>query len=166
MRFELTGPHSHTILRSVLRLAESQSGNGSAEVWEALKDLRTPASLPSGTILAITVDDPRLAFPPQSINKLMRAQNQISTFSPSEITQHQSKLNQALLGEWPSEAIQSDLWDRDHREYLRKHFYSDAELVKRKKAQPLFPEAEAEEMALDRLTKAEDVRSSPCTWCT
>lgn len=81
VRFELTGPHSHTILNSVLRLSSNDSkGDGaldSAAIWRALGQLRTPASLPSGAVLAITVDDPRYTFPPQSINKVMRARDQI-----------------------------------------------------------------------------------------
>lgn len=42
------------------------------------------------------------------------------------------------MNEWPTEAVESSLWDKDARDELAKGFYSDAEMVKRKKAQPLF----------------------------
>jgi len=42
------------------------------ELWNTLKRHRTPASLPSGAVLSITVEDPRLSFPPCPISKLLR----------------------------------------------------------------------------------------------
>jgi hypothetical protein len=113
VRYELTGPHSHTILTSVLRLAAGQqelslgnflnqpatafyplplsfdlksacvpsesdmdTENRTADIWSALNQLRTPASLPSGAVLAVSVEDPRVSFPPSSVNKAMRARDQ------------------------------------------------------------------------------------------
>lgn len=90
-RFELTGPRSHAILHEVLGASETvikkvmeeekeekksmgmendSDMNNRAEasaacVWRSLRDLRTPASLPAGVMIALEVYDPRLSFPPK-----------------------------------------------------------------------------------------------------
>lgn len=86
-RFELRGPRAHGVLRKVqlpfshlssrdspLRLQVLQAVTASyaggvappgatqwsgCSLWSSLADLRTPASLPSGSMLALTVRDPR-----------------------------------------------------------------------------------------------------------
>ncbi len=62
--------------------AESKAAN----IWNALNQLRTPASLPSGAVLAISAEDPRVSFPPLSVNKTMRARDQGKP-SPAQIAQ-------------------------------------------------------------------------------
>lgn len=68
--------------------AESELGTDSkaTSIWNALNQLRIPASLPSGAVLAISVEDPRVSFPPLSVNKTMRARNQGKP-SPAQIAQ-------------------------------------------------------------------------------
>jgi ribonuclease P/MRP protein subunit POP1 len=82
LRFELRGPGAHAVLHSALKLsqrAESSSSPSTAaavsstfagaegsvskahSVWRALGSVQTPAALGAGTVLALTVSDPRLA---------------------------------------------------------------------------------------------------------
>jgi hypothetical protein len=77
--------------------AESELGTDSkaTSIWNALNQLRTPASLPSGAVLAISVEDPRVSFPPLSVNKTMRARNQGKP-SPAQIAQ-QARTSLSLL---------------------------------------------------------------------
>jgi hypothetical protein len=57
-------------------------------------------------------------------------------------------LTQTLVNEWSSEAVESSLWDKDARDALAKGFYSDAEMVKRKKAQPLFSASNTSDVSM------------------
>ncbi|KAJ3346421.1 hypothetical protein HDU83_003114 [Entophlyctis luteolus] len=65
-RFELTGPRSHAILQEVLKPDFEYAKNKLAhEVWKTLGPLRTPASIPPGVILSLSILDPRISFPPK-----------------------------------------------------------------------------------------------------
>jgi ribonuclease P/MRP protein subunit POP1 len=67
--FELTGPRSHAILSKVLIPVTSKDANYDTkqslknyQVWNTLTSLHSPAALPPGCILSISVQDPRLRY--------------------------------------------------------------------------------------------------------
>jgi hypothetical protein len=109
VRFELTGARSHSVLCQVLRplaaepaaaawramarvgaeaadagLSAASSSSGSAvdrahKVWSTLRTLRSPASLPAGTVLSLpAVADPR-TFSPRQPCVLRRRRLQLLT---------------------------------------------------------------------------------------
>ena len=62
LKFELCGPRAHDVLANVLQVYNQGADSKTAEVWQALKALRTPSSLPKDVVLALTVQDPRLSY--------------------------------------------------------------------------------------------------------
>ncbi|KAI8609935.1 ribonucleases P/MRP protein subunit POP1-domain-containing protein [Chytriomyces sp. MP71] len=65
-RFELSGPRAHAALSLVLNINASCSITSSGrKTWKELEPLRTPASLPPGVILGLSIHDPRITFPPK-----------------------------------------------------------------------------------------------------
>lgn len=68
LRFRLSGPTAHPILRSVLRpVQREEAGDDPAAAgeatWERLEHLTSTAALFPGTIVGLTVSDPRLQTP-------------------------------------------------------------------------------------------------------
>jgi len=67
--FTLMGPKSNEIL-SMLKLSmlklDSSSGAKSSAVFKAVTSASSPAELPDHLILSLTVEDPRLTFPPKN----------------------------------------------------------------------------------------------------
>lgn len=65
LRFDLLGPRSTVVLRRALhchaplRELNPEADLTASQVWELLKDLHSPASLPAGCILSLRVCDPR-----------------------------------------------------------------------------------------------------------
>ena len=58
-RFELIGPKAHSTLQMVLKtISESEND----KLWSELEFLRSPSSLPPGTILSLSIQDPRMRF--------------------------------------------------------------------------------------------------------
>jgi ribonuclease P/MRP protein subunit POP1 len=60
LTFSLIGPRSGAVLNAVLHRVR----NGRAE-WEAVRHVRSAASLPQGCVLVMDVEDPRASFPPK-----------------------------------------------------------------------------------------------------
>jgi ribonuclease P/MRP protein subunit POP1 len=60
LTFSLIGPRASAVLNAVLHRVRG----GGAE-WEAVRSVRSAASLPQGCVLAFDVEDPRASFPPK-----------------------------------------------------------------------------------------------------
>ncbi|KAI0487288.1 POPLD domain-containing protein [Xylaria cf. heliscus] len=64
---DITGPDATEALLGVLRPFESSSKESHASKFESLLGVRDPASLPLGALLAFSIVDPRLKYPPQKV---------------------------------------------------------------------------------------------------
>ncbi|KAI0019677.1 ribonucleases P/MRP protein subunit POP1-domain-containing protein [Xylariomycetidae sp. FL0641] len=66
---EVTGPDATEALLGVLKSYTADGGNEEAHAarWESLSGLRDPGSLPTGSLLAFSVRDPRLHHPPRRV---------------------------------------------------------------------------------------------------
>ncbi|XP_052017040.1 ribonucleases P/MRP protein subunit POP1 [Apodemus sylvaticus] len=127
-RFRLIGPLSHCILTSALRAAPAHTGEEGAEetphhwwtdtcrssdglslhqrqeaVFQLLGGISSPAEIPAGTILGLTVRDPRVDLPPQRSRAL----------PDPERYQDNEQVKQLLLEGVPVECAHSFIWNRD-----------------------------------------------------
>lgn len=127
-RFRLIGPLSHCILTSALRAAPVHTGEEDAEetphhwwtdtcrssdgrslhqrqeaVFELLGGISSPAEIPAGTILGLTVRDPRVNLPPQRSRAL----------PDPERYQANERVKQLLLEGVPVACAHSFIWDQD-----------------------------------------------------
>ncbi|KAI0154217.1 ribonucleases P/MRP protein subunit POP1-domain-containing protein [Xylariaceae sp. FL1272] len=64
---DLTGPGATEALLGVLKASESDSKEAHALKFKSLLGLRDPSSLPLGALLAFSVVDPRLTYPPRKV---------------------------------------------------------------------------------------------------
>ncbi|KAF4549907.1 Ribonucleases P/MRP protein subunit POP1-like protein [Elsinoe fawcettii] len=67
---EITGPASTEALQGALWSAvsaESADSDASAKLWQSLKSLDNPASLPVSSCLSFKISDPRLHHPPRTV---------------------------------------------------------------------------------------------------
>ncbi|KAF2076723.1 hypothetical protein CYY_001980 [Polysphondylium violaceum] len=142
-RFELTGSKSHHILNSIIHINSSKStatpsssSLDSGNVWNALNGLRTPATLPKGTVISLDVLDPRLycrlpqeiALQTKNIAKPNKPQPQQATPTPS--------INQVIVN-WNklcNQVAVSDLWDQECRSDMTKRFESIQSVNQRRKS--------------------------------
>ncbi|GAM19626.1 hypothetical protein SAMD00019534_028010 [Acytostelium subglobosum LB1] len=123
LRFELTGEKCHKVLNSILYPIDAATGtldtqSVSAKLWNSLKQLRTPAILPPGTVIGMTVYDPRLlcSVPPsvaQAVGSIPKPNAPIAS-NESLLTQRQ--MNDIIVN-WTkyAQASYSPLLDSDSR---------------------------------------------------
>ncbi|KAI1744642.1 POPLD domain-containing protein [Xylaria scruposa] len=64
---DVTGPDATEALLGVLKPFNSSAKEAHASKFESLLGLRDPASLPLGALLAFSIVDPRLKYPPQKV---------------------------------------------------------------------------------------------------
>ncbi|KAI0532524.1 POPLD domain-containing protein [Xylaria digitata] len=64
---DITGPDATEVLLGVLKAFESDTKQAHATKFQSLLGLRDPASLPLGALLAFSIIDPRLKYPPQKV---------------------------------------------------------------------------------------------------
>ncbi|XP_028622098.1 ribonucleases P/MRP protein subunit POP1 [Grammomys surdaster] len=127
-RFRLIGPLSHCILTSALRAAPVHTGEEDAEetphhwwtdtcrssddislhqrqeaLFQLLGGISSPAELPAGTILGLTVRDPRVNLPPQRSRAL----------PDPERYQENEQVQQLRLQGVPVECAHSFIWNQD-----------------------------------------------------
>ncbi|RKO89377.1 NUC188 domain-containing protein, partial [Blyttiomyces helicus] len=126
VRFELTGPRCHAVLHKILQPTQPGAQIGDALVWNDLKDLRTPASLPPGTAISLTVDDPRISFP-------LKMPPRITSVSPES-----DAAIRARLSKWPEGLGAGAIWDAEVRERGGKEKIKESELNRRRE-QALVP---------------------------
>ncbi|KAI0909286.1 POPLD domain-containing protein [Ustulina deusta] len=92
---DITGPDATEALLGVLKAVESGSKQAHASRFESLLGLRDPAALPLGALLAFSIIDPRLKYPPQKVqppaatNQQVQIQllESISVFREDEVVQ-------------------------------------------------------------------------------
>ncbi|TGJ78288.1 hypothetical protein E0Z10_g10475 [Xylaria hypoxylon] len=90
---DITGPDATEALLGVLKAFESDSKQAHATKFESLLGLRDPASLPLGALLAFSIVDPRLKYPPQRVKPpaatdqqvQIRLMESISAFRKDEV---------------------------------------------------------------------------------
>lgn len=115
LRFELTGPRSTALLQAILDPVHDVSIRGN-QVWQDLNSLRSSCSLSPGAVLGLVVQDPRLKFP----QKVPPRTN--------EISKEDQKKVQALLDQWPLDASDTFIWDKEQRQHLFDNKISEYQL--------------------------------------
>ncbi|KAI0867742.1 POPLD domain-containing protein [Hypoxylon argillaceum] len=102
---DLTGPDATEALLGVLKPFESGLKEAQASKFGSLLGLRDPASLPLGALLAFTILDPRLKYPPQRVQPPAATSQQV-----------QIQLMESISAFRKDEALQPyQLFDRDVR---------------------------------------------------
>ncbi|KAI0808841.1 POPLD domain-containing protein [Xylaria sp. FL0064] len=76
---DVTGREGTEALLGVLKAFESASKQAHASRFESLLGLRDPASLPLGALLAFSILDPRLKYPPQKVHPPAATDKQAQT---------------------------------------------------------------------------------------
>uniref|UniRef100_A0A3Q1G3M0 POP1 homolog, ribonuclease P/MRP subunit n=1 Tax=Acanthochromis polyacanthus TaxID=80966 RepID=A0A3Q1G3M0_9TELE len=144
VRYRLIGPQSHSVLAETLEAAtacdevdKSQASTlwwpqhckdqsnmslhqQQADVFHILKGVYSTGELPSGTVLGLTVDDPRLTLPTKKVKALpcvKRAQ---------EVDEE--KRRELMLRGVPAHCCQSFLWERSVRDNVTDNKISEQEL--------------------------------------
>ncbi|KAL6079793.1 hypothetical protein STEG23_035498 [Scotinomys teguina] len=142
-RFRLIGPLSHCILTSALRAAPLHTGEENAEetpchwwseacrssdgallhqrqdaVLQLLGGVSSPAEIPAGTILGLTVRDPRINLPPQRSRALPHPDRY----------QDKEQVRQLLLEGVPAECAHSFIWNHDICRNVTENKISDQDL--------------------------------------
>ncbi|KAH8159615.1 hypothetical protein CIB48_g8630 [Xylaria polymorpha] len=74
---DITGPDATEALLGVLKPFESGSKEAHASKFESLLGIRDPASLPLGALLAFSIVDPRLKYPPQKVQPPVATSQQV-----------------------------------------------------------------------------------------
>ncbi|XP_038601098.1 ribonucleases P/MRP protein subunit POP1 [Tachyglossus aculeatus] len=126
-RYRLIGPLSHCVLTEALKAASVQTDVGDGEatphswwvrncenpdrvslhhhqeaIFELLGGIASPAEIPAGSILGLTVGDPRVTLP----------QKRSKALPHPEESQDQEKIRKLLLEGVPVECSQSFIWDQ------------------------------------------------------
>ncbi|KAF3691539.1 Ribonucleases P/MRP protein subunit POP1 [Channa argus] len=145
VRYRLIGPQSHYVLAETLEAATvcNENGNKSqpssfwwpehckdesnmnlhqqqAEVFHILKEIYSAAELPSGTVLGLTVDDPRLTLP----TKKVKALPCLKQAQESD----EEKSRELMLRGVPEHCCQSFLWDQSVRDNVTDNKISEQAL--------------------------------------
>ncbi|KAI0449456.1 POPLD domain-containing protein [Xylaria acuta] len=74
---DIMGPDATEALLGVLKPFESGSKEAHVSKFESLLGLRDPASLPLGALLAFSIVDPRLKYPPQKVQPPVATNQQV-----------------------------------------------------------------------------------------
>ncbi|XP_061027450.1 ribonucleases P/MRP protein subunit POP1 isoform X2 [Eubalaena glacialis] len=154
-RFRLIGPLSHSILTEALKAAsvhtvrEGEDTEKTPHCWwietcrnpdsvslhhrqetifELLGGITSPAEIPAGTILGLTVGDPRINLP----------QKRSKVLPNPEKCQDNEKVRQLLLEGVPVECSHSFLWNQDICKSVTENKISDQDL-NRKRSELLVP---------------------------
>ncbi|KZT11889.1 POP1-domain-containing protein [Laetiporus sulphureus 93-53] len=114
--FEIMGPKSSQIIKGALKLSQEGLNEEKRQFWNCLEHLQTSGSLPRGMIIGLTVEDPRLSFPPK--NQKVRYESGPSATSPAI---------------FPSAALAtSSIWDESIREKLCKPKFKKSDIDQRR----------------------------------
>ncbi|XP_001369084.1 ribonucleases P/MRP protein subunit POP1 [Monodelphis domestica] len=142
-RYRLIGPLSHSILTEALKTASLYTGIGDAEtlphswwietcknpdrvavhhhqeaIFELLGGIASPAEIPAGTILGLTVGDPRVNLPQKKSKALPNL----------EKCQDNEKVRQLRLEGVPVECSHSFIWNQDICKSVTENKISEKEL--------------------------------------
>uniref|UniRef100_A0A8C3WUC3 POP1 homolog, ribonuclease P/MRP subunit n=1 Tax=Catagonus wagneri TaxID=51154 RepID=A0A8C3WUC3_9CETA len=152
-RFRLVGPLSHSVLTEALKAASVHTEEEDTEktphrwwtevcknpesvslhhrqegVFGLLGGITSPAEIPAGTVLGLTVGDPRINLP----------QKRSRALPSPETSQDNEKVRQLLLEGVPVECSHSFLWDPDICKSVTENKISDQDL-NRKRSELLVP---------------------------
>ncbi|KAM8870563.1 ribonucleases P/MRP protein subunit POP1 [Spinachia spinachia] len=155
VRYRLIGPQSHSVLVDTMEAAtycnemnQSQPSplwwpehckderkmnlhRQQAAVFHLLKGIYSTGELPSGTVLGLTVDDPRLTLPTKKVKALPCVKQ------AQEVGEEEEKRELMLRGV-PAPCCQSGLWERSVRDNVTDNKLSQKEL-NRMKSEVLVP---------------------------
>uniref|UniRef100_A0A3P9LKX5 POP1 homolog, ribonuclease P/MRP subunit n=1 Tax=Oryzias latipes TaxID=8090 RepID=A0A3P9LKX5_ORYLA len=130
VRYRLVGPQSHSVLTETLEAATDCDASSlwwpqhcrdekkmnlhqqQAEVFKTLKGIYSSGEVPPGTVLGLTVDDPRLTLPAKKVKAM-----------PNE-----EKRRQLMLRGVPQLCSQSCLWEQSVRDNVTENKISEQEL--------------------------------------
>ncbi|KAI6125839.1 NUC188 domain-containing protein [Pisolithus croceorrhizus] len=118
--FEIMGPKSSQVIKGTLSLAADDEREDFKKVWKALSDLQTPGNVPRRMVIGFKVVDPRLKFPPQNSKPSYPDIPSSSAAPPSNLV-------------FPTSlTAQSDIWDEDQRDRLKKPKFKKKDLDERR----------------------------------
>ncbi|XP_030605968.1 ribonucleases P/MRP protein subunit POP1 isoform X2 [Archocentrus centrarchus] len=144
VRYRLIGPQSHSVLADTLEAAtgcdevdkaqtcslwwpqycsdESKMNlhQQQADIFDILKGIYSTAELPSGTVLGLTVDDPRLTLPRKRVNALPCVKQ------AQEVDEE--KRRELMLRGVPERCCQSSIWEQSVRDNVTDNKISEQEL--------------------------------------
>ncbi|XP_028985467.1 LOW QUALITY PROTEIN: ribonucleases P/MRP protein subunit POP1 [Betta splendens] len=144
VRYRLIGPHSHSVLTETLDAAtdcnEITKSHPSSlwwpehckdeskmtlhqqqtDIFHTLKGIYSSAELPSGTVLGLTVDDPRLTLPTKKVKALPCVKK------AQEVDEE--KRRELMLRGAPEDCCQSFLWEQSVRDNVTENKISEQEL--------------------------------------
>ncbi|XP_056142227.1 ribonucleases P/MRP protein subunit POP1 [Lampris incognitus] len=154
VRYRLIGPQSHSVLTETLEIATdcdlmNKSHPSSlwwpehcqdeskmilhrqqADVFHTLKSIYSTGEVPSGTVLGLTVDDPRLTLPKKKGKALPNMKQ------TQEVDEERRR--ELMLQGVPEHCCQSPLWDQSIRDNVTHNKISEQEL-NRMKSEVLVP---------------------------
>nr|XP_061789906.1 ribonucleases P/MRP protein subunit POP1-like [Nerophis lumbriciformis] len=154
VRYRLIGPQSHSVLADALEAAtdcddmsKSQPScfwwpdhckeeskmklhQQQSDVFHILKGIYSSAELPPGTVLGLTVDDPRLNIPKKRVKALPCVEE-------AQEVDNEKRKELSLLGV-PEHCCQSFLWEQSVRNHVTENKISEQEL-NRMKSEVLVP---------------------------
>ncbi|XP_069579751.1 ribonucleases P/MRP protein subunit POP1 [Brachyistius frenatus] len=154
VRYRLIGPQSHSVLADTLEAAtcrDEVNGSGTSSLWwpqhcrderkmnlhqeqadlfHTLKGIYSTGELPSGSVLGLTVEDPRLTLPTKKVKALpcVKQAQEVDEEKRRELT---------LRGA-PERCCHSFLWDQSIRDNVTENKISEQEL-NRMKSEVLVP---------------------------
>ncbi|KAI9485893.1 MAG: ribonucleases P/MRP protein subunit POP1-domain-containing protein [Benjaminiella poitrasii] len=105
LRFELAGPRSTALLQAILDPVPDEDIKGN-NIWKDLRSLRSSCSISPGSVIGLVVQDPRLRFP----QKVLPRTNTVSNEDQKKI--------QKILDQWPSDAAETTIWNKELRQSL------------------------------------------------
>ncbi|KAG2219767.1 hypothetical protein INT45_008598, partial [Circinella minor] len=128
VRFDFSGAGTTALLQAIVKPVEesdhidkdTSSTFKSSKIWRDLYHLRSASSLPPGSILGLSVQDPRLAF----AQKVPKRTNSIPTEANLRLTE--------LLTHWPEDIAYSDIWDKNVRKTVLERLPSEYSLAERR----------------------------------
>ncbi|EGO23569.1 hypothetical protein SERLADRAFT_416006 [Serpula lacrymans var. lacrymans S7.9] len=116
--FEIMGPKSSQVIKGALSPANDDKREEFKKFWSSLTDLQTTASLPRGMVVGFKVLDPRLKFPPKNARPQSN-ESGLPTSSPDF--------------SFPTSILaQSQIWDEEKRNGLKKPRYKKKDLDERR----------------------------------
>ncbi|KAI7884705.1 POP1-domain-containing protein [Lichtheimia hyalospora FSU 10163] len=126
--FELSGASSTALMQTILKpveenghvCKENSPTSKAAQVWRDLRCLRSSSTLPSGVVIGLTVQDPRLEFPQKPAPK--------TNIIPVE---KETRLGE-ILSQWPKDISRSTIWDSDIRSEIQSSMPGEHTLNKRR----------------------------------
>ncbi|KAM3873489.1 ribonucleases P/MRP protein subunit POP1 [Diretmus argenteus] len=154
VRYRLIGPQSHSVLTETLEAAtdcDTMSKSQSSSLWwpehckdeskmtlhrqqsdvfHILKGIYSTGEVPSGTVLGLTVDDPRLTLPKTKCKALPNVQQAQGV--------DEEERRELMLRGVPGHCCQSFLWDQSVRHNVTHNKISEQEL-NRMKSEVLVP---------------------------